>query len=223
MLERNDVLLSIAYDAFRSSPSLYLPNDIDGTSLSASASANVTYKTRNHPADSDAKLIGDVVKNAFLHAIHNLYYNQTETSNTNTSTSTSNGNDTPNTNTNTNPPEEPPSIVSSTQTSVANQRHKTLSQENGVGSAGGEVMALSYMYPVRRTFMNEKKAFRDEERDRVLSQILDLVDEYLNSQFLVIAGDGDGDDDGDKPDDKDTANNDNDERKDEGKGDDEKS
>jgi tRNA U38,U39,U40 pseudouridine synthase TruA len=173
VLERNDILLSIAYDVFRSPESAlgnYILENGDGDG-DGDGDGVVTSKTRTDPSDSDAKIIGDVVKDAFQYALRNL----------NNYTATTDDKDLE------------PSILKSTQTSVANLRHHSLSQENGVGSAGGEVMSLSYLYPVRRTLASEKKAFREMEKDRVLTELLEIVDGYLMNRVTVVRVNGECD------------------------------
>ena len=137
-LKRNDVVISIAYDAFL-------------TTTTDQESSKIRI-------DCDAKVVGEVVKKAFLQSIETLYKEEISTSNDDEDLT--------------------PKIMSSTQTSVANQRHHSLSKENGVGSIG-EVMTISYTYPVRKTLKDEKKGFRDEEEERALRKIVPFVRDYL--------------------------------------------
>jgi len=134
-LKRNDVVVSIAYDAF-------LTTDQE----------SIIRK------DCDAKVVGEVVKKVFLQSIETLYKEEIATSNDDEDLT--------------------PKLLSSTQTSVANQRHHSLSKENGVGSVG-EVMAISYTYPVRKTLKEETKGFRDEAEEKALRDVVPLVRDYL--------------------------------------------
>lgn len=141
-LKKSNVALSIAYDAF-------LTTDEE-------------RKIRN---DCDAKVIGDIMKSAFLHSLGTLYKEEMSTSNDDEDLT--------------------PMIVSSTQTSVASHRHYSLAQENGIGSVG-EVMAMSYTYPIRKTLKDEKKGFRDREEERALREIVPLVQDYLKDLDIEL-------------------------------------
>ena len=134
-LKKNNVVLQIAYDSFLTTG--------DDTEMRKNC---------------DAKIIGDIMKQAFLHSLRTLYKDEISTSNDEEDLT--------------------PKIVSSTQTSVASHRHYSLSQENGIGSIG-EVMAMSYTYPIRKTLKDEKKGFRDQEEERALREIVPLVQDYL--------------------------------------------
>lgn len=111
--------------------------------------------------ESDAMIVGEFMRNVFLKSIHDVFKDEIEVSIKMDD-------------------ELIPEIISSTQTSVANQRYHSLSQENGVGSID-EVMTISYSYPVRKTLKGEKKGYQEQERIKSLEQIADKISENLSS------------------------------------------
>eukprot|EP00557_Chaetoceros_sp_GSL56_P008230 CAMPEP_0176500066 /NCGR_PEP_ID=MMETSP0200_2-20121128/13307_1 /TAXON_ID=947934 /ORGANISM="Chaetoceros sp., Strain GSL56" /LENGTH=744 /DNA_ID=CAMNT_0017898617 /DNA_START=86 /DNA_END=2317 /DNA_ORIENTATION=- len=115
----------------------------------------------------DSVVIGKIIKHAFLKGLNELYHGQIGMSSSNNS----NRDD-----------DLTPKILSSTQTSVASQRHYSLSQENGVSSVG-EVMTLSYVYPVRKTLLDEKKEYRQKEEMKSLEEHRLVVQQQLENNI----------------------------------------
>lgn len=171
VMERNNIILSIAYDAFQFDASSSSSSSADEYPSEVSKEeALVTDTIRMDSFDSDAKITGSTVRDAFQYALNEFYKDEIKSD-----------------------PDLQPTVVSSTQTSIASLRHHSLSQENGVGACG-EVMSLSYMHPVRGTLGNENKAFQESEKDRVLERLLEIVEEYLDNKVLrVIHDNADGD------------------------------
>ena len=180
VLQRNDVILSIAYDSFCPSGSISASTSasIDMGNIDKTVRVvEVIEKMRSDSSDSDPKIIGETIKESFQYAL-NILYNQTvcatSGSGTDSDSSAKENKDLI------------PKIMRSTQTSIASQRHSSLCQENSVGSCGGEVMSLSYLYPVRRTLSSEKKEFRESEKDRVLGELLVNVQDYLENKSIHV-------------------------------------
>ncbi len=136
-LQKNNAVLNIAYDAY-----MVADDDMSRT-------------------ESDAMIVGEIMRNVFLQSIQDVCKDEIEVSMKMDD-------------------ELIPEIISSTQTSVANQRYHSLSQENGVGSID-EVMTISYSYPVRKTLKDEKKGYQEQERIKSLGLIVDKIRENLLS------------------------------------------
>jgi hypothetical protein len=118
----------------------------------------------------DSVVVGKIVKHAFLMGLNTLYDRQMLMSTTTTTKTTAGNSD----------EDLEPKILSSTQTSVASQRHYSLSQENGVSSVG-EVMTLSYLYPIRKTLLDEKKEYRQKEEIKSLDELILVVQKQLQN------------------------------------------
>jgi tRNA U38,U39,U40 pseudouridine synthase TruA len=70
-------------------------------------------------------------------------------------------------------------VVKCTQSSIANLRgYESLSLENGV-CAAGDVMTLSYKYPVQQTLLDEKKSFQERQRVDLLQLLKQDAIEFL--------------------------------------------
>ncbi len=73
-------------------------------------------------------------------------------------------------------------VVKSTQVSVAKLRlHKSFTQENGI-SAAGDVMTLSYKYPVAPTLLDESKQFRETKRYGILQRLKESAIQFLTDE-----------------------------------------
>lgn len=73
-----------------------------------------------------------------------------------------------------------PCVISSTQSSVAKQRHFSLSQENGISSAG-DVMMVSFSYPVKRTFIDENKNYQNESAQNDFQNLIQILNKQLST------------------------------------------
>ncbi len=72
-----------------------------------------------------------------------------------------------------------PCVLSKTQSSVAKLRHSSLSQEDGV-PAVGDVMILSYKYPVRKSLEKENEKFQENEKHLHLESLVQNVKKHLH-------------------------------------------
>jgi tRNA U38,U39,U40 pseudouridine synthase TruA len=78
-----------------------------------------------------------------------------------------------------------PCVISSTQSSVAKQRHFSLSQENGISSAG-DVLMVSYLYPVKRTFKAESLNYQEESEQKDFQRLIEILNEQLSTEKDVL-------------------------------------
>mmetsp|Transcript_32944 Transcript_32944/g.38344 ORF Transcript_32944/g.38344 Transcript_32944/m.38344 type:complete len:798 (-) Transcript_32944:30-2423(-) len=108
---------------------------------------------------NDNDLIRESIQNAFTHAL-NKKFNNNENCETDDQFKAQ--------------------VITTTQASFAKLRHHLLSQENGV-SATGDVMTLSYRYPIKSTLLDERKSFRESQRSELFSSLLSDVISFLSN------------------------------------------
>lgn len=103
-------------------------------------------KDENHTSfithESDAETVGKMICDAFNRALDQKFSSYNEDS----------------------------KVIGCTQSSVAKLRVNSLGLENGV-SASGDVMTLTYEYPIKRTFMEEKLTFQEDQREKLLQHL----------------------------------------------------
>ena len=149
---------------------------------------NMTYDKENNDGDrnnydsiSSSKLAGILMKEAFEHALQI----EVSHSSSNINISSSNGAS----------GKDLQFVTGSTQSSVANMRHQSLSQEIGI-DALGDVMTISYSYPVsaiEKYYNIDDDRDEDEEGDvdqssqsRLLDQLLLRAKQYLEEKITTI-------------------------------------
>jgi tRNA U38,U39,U40 pseudouridine synthase TruA len=110
-------------------------------------------------APSDAETVGKIICEAFDHALKNEQFSPTPSQGSIEA-----------------------KVMSCTQSSVAKLRgQSSLSQENGVSSIG-DVMAIGYQYPIKKTLLDEKTSFRDSQSIQLLQRLkihaINFLQEY---------------------------------------------
>lgn len=76
-------------------------------------------------------------------------------------------------------------VIGCTQTSVAKLRVASLGLENGI-SATGDVLTVTYEYPIKSTLLDEKKNFQETQRKKVFEAIKDNAIDFLSMPEMSL-------------------------------------